>query len=524
LIPAFYTTLEESTFWHSLSHKLISLYYLYFAYIGGLLGYLISVYFRLTMGVFDSLAFYTAGWNIAITAHGLLMIFFFIMPLLIGGVGNLELPLLIGSNDMFLTRLNLLSYWVMPGALILIIGSVQTEEGPGVGWTVYPPLSSLPSHSSTTIEEAIFSLHISGVGSIGSSINFIVTAVTWGGLFASIPLLVWAIITTSILLIFSLPVLAAGITMLLVDRVWCTTFFDYHFGGDAVLFQHMFWFFGHPEVYIIILPAFGVISHYISTATQSAVFGHLGMIYAMVSIGIVGFYVWAHHMYTVGMDVDTRVYFAAATMVIAVPTAIKIFSWFFSLWSQTIKLDAATLYVFGFLIMFTMGGFTGLVLANASLDVSLHDTYYVVGHFHYVLSLGAVFASYVVLLHFSRLISGSYYNEAIARVQFYMLFVGTNLQFYPMHHLGLAGMPRRIPDFPDCYHEINNIATVGTLIVLVAVILTGIVFITLMSSQVVVSIVEPVVLSLSCSLRNNSRGIARYTSYMDSLITPMWLH
>jgi cytochrome c oxidase subunit 1 len=516
---------EETTFWSSLNHKVIGVFYMLFGYMSGVLGYELSVYFRMVMGLFSSMSFYTSGWNIAISGHGVLMIFFFIMPVLIGGVGNLELPTLLGSNDMFLTRLNLFSFWTLPASLIFVIASVQTEEGPGVGWTAYPPLSGSVSHASTTIDALIFSLHVSGVGSIGGSINFLATTLTYGGTLTNVSLLVWGLNTTSILLIFSLPVLAAGITMLLLDRCWNTNFFDYNFGGDAVLFQHMFWFFGHPEVYIIIVPAFGMVSHYISVASANSIFGHLGMIYAMLAIGLVGFYVWAHHMYTVGMDPDTRVYFASATMIIGVPTAIKVFSWLFSMWFQSLKYDIALVYVFGFICMFTMGGFTGLVVANSGLDISLHDTYYVVGHFHYVLSLGAVYGSVLATLYLGRIVTGSLFTEGRMRLQFFTMFVGTNTVFFLQHHLGLLGMPRRIPDYPDCYADMNLVCSVGMVLVFIALLIFAVAvsdLIRTFCTHESIDAIRNVVVSRW--IKSAHWSVARYVPHLDGINLPIYAH
>jgi len=466
--PGFFTRWFMST-----NHKDIGILYLVTAAALGFVSVAFTMYMRLELmepGVQYMLLDGEPNghlWNVLITGHGILMMFFVVIPALFGGFGNYFMPLMIGAPDMAFPRMNNLSYWLfVAGAslavLSLLVPGGNGQLGSGVGWVLYPPLST--TEAGMSMDLAIFAVHLSGASSILGAINIITTFLNMrapGMTLHKVPLFPWSIMVTAFMILLALPVLAGAITMLLTDRNFGTTFFDPAGGGDPVLYQHILWFFGHPEVYILIVPGFGIISHVIATFSRKPIFGYLPMVYAMIAIGVLGFVVWAHHMYTVGMSTTQQSYFMLATMVIAVPTGIKIFSWIATMWGGSVEFKTPMLWAMGFLFLFTVGGVTGVVLSQAAIDRAYHDTYYVVAHFHYVMSLGAIFCIFAGIYYWFTKMTGRAYPEWAGKTHFWLMFVGANITFFPQHFLGRQGMPRRYLDYPEQFAFWNYISSLG---------------------------------------------------------------
>nr|YP_011017982.1 cytochrome c oxidase subunit 1 [Lingula reevii]WQG15345.1 cytochrome c oxidase subunit 1 [Lingula reevii] len=453
----------------SVNHKDIGTLYIYMGLWSGVFGLSLSHCMRIELSHPGEWLESGHMYHSVMTMHAFMMIFFFVMPTSIGGLGNWFIPLMVKVQDLAMPRLNNLSFWLSFGALFMMCMAFYGDSGLSGGWTMYPPLSTSEFLDGLPVDLAIFSLHLAGLSSIAGSINFIVTIFNMrlGALFFMTlnPMLIWTMYGTSILLVTSVPVLAAGLTLLLLDRHFSTSFYYPEGGGDPILWQHLFWFFGHPEVYILILPAFGVISHILSRSSSKLhVFGKVGMAWASMGIAWMGFLVWGHHMFVAGLDIDTRAYFTAATLMIAVPTGVKVFNWLATIFGGMYRLKGthvSTFWALGFVLLFTIGGLTGVILANAALSTLLHDCYFVVAHFHYVLSMGAVFAIFGAFWFWFPFWTGLVPRKDLALTHFSVTFIGVNCTFFPMHWLGMSGMPRRYQDYPDVFSLWHAISSLG---------------------------------------------------------------
>jgi cytochrome c oxidase subunit 1 len=443
------------------NHKDIGTMYLWFSFAMFLNGGVMALIMRAEL-MKPGIQFVSPElYNQLLTLHALIMIFGAIMPAFVG-FANWMLPMMVGAPDMAFARMNNWSFWLLPPAAILLTSSMFVPGGAaGTGWTMYPPLSV---QMGIGMDMAIFALHILGMSSIMGSINIITTILnmrTPGMTLMQMPMFCWTWLVTAFLLISSMPILAGAVTMLLTDRHFGTSFFSASGGGDPVLFQHIFWFFGHPEVYIIALPAFGVISHVIPAFSRKPLFGYTSMVYALAAIGLISFFVWGHHMYVTGIALTGQLYFMYATLLIAVPTGVKVFNWITTMWRGALSFETPMLFAVGFLFLFTIGGLTGIVLAITAVDVQLHDTYYVVAHFHYVMVAGAIFSAYAGLYYWLPKWTGHMYSETLGKWHFWLSIIFFNVAFFPQHFLGLAGMPRRIPDYAQQFAEFNMMSSIG---------------------------------------------------------------